>query len=105
MSRKTFRSVIRYAQDFEKYYGLSFIDVYIMDIVDDMMTLNFLASNYRTSHSRYNTFGKIISKRNEILELRVKLDTEEPAAEPLVIAHFNDLNLQIESCEQMLCMI
>lgn len=60
MFKEKVQRLLRYAAVFLKDYGIRFVDVYIMDIVEDPISSNILAAKYRSTHIRYITVGTMI---------------------------------------------
>lgn len=65
--------LLRYARAGDKDYGSCFVDAGIADIVEDMMSTNYLAANYKETHVRYNKVGTILINHQSVLAFVGKL--------------------------------
>lgn len=53
-------TLLSYVQALEEYYIISFVDMRIMDTVEDIRSTDLLASNYKTTNIRHIRVGKMI---------------------------------------------
>lgn len=99
------QSTLNYAQAIEEHYKVNFVEAHIKDIVDDVMSSNFLATNSLVTYARYIRVRKISCKKEDVLLLLVSLSSDTPVAKMLGSTHLDDPVLYISSEEEVLSMI
>lgn len=60
------QSVLSYAPVFIEDYGLRFVNVCTRDIVEDTISLHFLAETSRATRIRYIRAGRMMNKHQDI---------------------------------------
>lgn len=83
----------------EEYYGASYFDVCITNIVKNLTFPKILPANSRATNIRYITLGERIFKRHRVLSLLEKLCKDASAAKTHGITLHVDLRIYI-FCEE-----
>lgn len=85
----TTKSLLSYARVFGESFGVRFVGVRILDVVEDMLSLHFLASSSRETCIRYIKGGKIMFKYQSVFPLPEKLDKDGLVARTIGITHLD----------------
>lgn len=93
------KSLLRYTREFEETYGVWFVDLRTMDIVENAIPSNFLADSSRATHIRYIIVGKMTTKYPGVLLLLGRLSKDARAANIVGITNVDDSSLYITSDE------
>lgn len=101
----TLQSLLSYALAIAKSYGILFVDVRILDIVEIMTASIFLGASSRPSYIPYIRVGKIMIEYQAVLPLLTKPAKDTPAAKALGITHLDDASLFIYSEEDFLIIV
>lgn len=99
------RSVLNYEQTFEEVYAVSFVDACVLELVDDTMSLNFLAVNCKEAYDCYSSVVKTMIKNEGVLPLLVSIAMDAPAVKTLGITHLADKGFYIFTAEDILFMV
>lgn len=72
------KGIISFSGAFELQYEVKFMQARIKHILDDMMSLHYLATRSRSSYLLYTRLARILSRNGEVLLLlkRVKIEAE-----------------------------
>lgn len=92
----TIQGVLNSTRAFEDY-GKIFVDLSVLDIVDDMMSSNVLDENPKATYTRYMCVGKMMMKIEGKLSLLVSLSMDAVVAKALGITHLIDPELKVSS--------
>lgn len=84
------QSRLSYAQVFEKYCGVCFVEVSMMNILEDVMSSSLLAVNFRGTYMCLIRARKIMIKRRGIVTTFVKLLMDAPTAKTSGITYLYD---------------
>lgn len=101
----TIRSLFSYAQALKEDNRVQFVDVGIMKIVEDMISLNLLAANFRETYIAYMRVGKMVFNYQDVIPLLVVLGKDAPPARTCHIMHLDDRGLYTSSGEDNLLKI
>lgn len=86
----TMLSLLNYAQVFKKDYGVRFVDLKTMDIVEDVLPSNALTVNCNASYILYIRVSRTMIKYQNVLPLLIKPEKNAPAARTLHITYLDD---------------
>lgn len=89
----TMQSLRSYGQAFEEHYAVRFIDVNIMDVVEDTLPSKILAGICRAIYIRYIRVGKKLIKHQGVSFLLLKPGKDTLAAKTLGITQRDDQSL------------
>lgn len=98
------RGFLIYALEYEEYYVVRFIDVRIMDIVNEMASSKFLTTNSRVTYVRLFRVGKLMMNHKEKLLLPLNHYRDALGAITLGITQFYKPTLYIFPGENILLM-
>lgn len=87
------KSALGYTRVFEEDHSVRLVYMRTMDIVEDMLSSNFLSVNSRTTYLRYSRDSEMIVKYRSVLPLLVKQGKNTPVAKIFEITHANDPSL------------
>lgn len=76
----TIHILLSYAQVFKADYGVRFVNVRVLDIVEAIKSSNLLSSNSRATYVHYLKDGKRIMKSKAVLPRLRKVGENAPAA-------------------------
>lgn len=91
------QSLLSYKRAFEKESGVRFVNIYITDIVQEVMFSSFLAAISTAIHVHFISFGKMINKHQKLSYLPLKLCKDARATSSLSITDHDDPILYISS--------
>lgn len=86
-------------QTCEEHYAVPFVNARVLDIMDEMMSSNFLAVSLRESYAHYCHVAKMVIKNEGVLPLLVDLVMVVSVVKMLSITHLDDLGLFISTEE------
>lgn len=95
---------LNYAPALKEDITVHFVDVRIMDIVEDMTSLNLLAANSSVTYRRYIRVGKTMIKRQGVLPLLVKLAENAPLENTIGITYSDVSSIYVSSQEDIFLM-
>lgn len=95
------QSLSIYKRAFEEDYTVLFVDVWILNIVADMMLHNFSAAESRATYMRHIGVGDMMIKNQGMLLFLVKLRKNASAVKAFGILYLYDPNLYISSVEEV----
>lgn len=84
---------------------ICFVDVRILDIIEDMKSSIFLSANFRATYNRYIILCKMLIIHQQMLLLPVKLRKGVSAANNSGVSHFADSSIHISSEQNILLII
>lgn len=88
-------SLLSYVQLFREDYRLRFLNVRILEIVQEMIFSNILSTDSRATYLRYCKVPKMMMKNQGVLSLFWRLGQNPPAAKTLAITHLDGPRLYI----------
>lgn len=100
----TVQSILNYAQEFEEELAVSFVDKFVLDIVNDVMFLNIRATNSKAAYARDIRIFKTMINSEGILPLIVSFAIGASVVTMLVITHLDDLGVY-DSTEEIVRVI
>lgn len=107
-SKTTFKNTIQtplsYMQVFEEDFGLYFVNLRKLDIVEDMTSSNFLASTSTVAYIRKITVSKKMNEHQGVLNHLVKLSKDASVAKSLGMTNFYDTRHYTSSEEDVFLM-
>lgn len=77
--------------------GGRFVDVRILDIVENIIYPNVLAANSKVTHLCYNRVGKIRMKYRDVHPFLCNLSKDTPVARAFGVTHHNDPRVYLSS--------
>lgn len=92
------RSILGYERTSVKGYGVHFVDVRIMYIVEDKMSSNVFHANSKAICKRYTKAGNMMINHQDVLSLPVNLGNDSSAERPLRITLVDGRSLYILFC-------
>lgn len=98
------KSLLRYVPPLEEDHGVWFVNVCIMDIVKDTISLHFLAVSSRGTGVHYIRDSKIMAKHQDMLLVFGKLAKKRSSCED-AITNLHDPDLLIYFERHILLMI
>lgn len=105
MFTDTMQSPTSYARALKDKHGVRFVDALIWDVVETIISYNFLAANSRSTNVYFIRIGTIMVMNRGVLLLLGKLFTVTPAAKTAGITHNEDPSLYVRSEEDILLVI
>lgn len=72
---------------------MSVVNTPVLDIVDSMLSSNFLAKNFKAIYARYICVDKMMMKNEGVLPLLMGLAIDVPVVKRMRITHLDDLDL------------
>lgn len=94
-----------YGRAFEKHYGVCFVEVCILGMLDNLLSWNSLPSNSRRTHIRYSRVGERMIKCKEVLRLFRKLGKDVPELNTVSFTYLDDQRLYILSAREIYVVI
>lgn len=81
------RSIKNFSATFEREHGVSFPAARIVDIVEEMVSFNFLTGNGNQIYQRYILLANFVLQRPDMINNFEKIDEEEAGSRTLGISH------------------
>lgn len=81
----TVQSVLNDARVFEEDYAVIFVDMLLLEIIDDMILFKLLAANSNAAHARYFRFARMMIKNISVLPLHVSLTMKRLVVKTIVL--------------------
>lgn len=99
------QSVLNYVRSFWEDYVVSLIDMPVLNIINYMISLIFLATSSKSTYARYIPATKVIIKKDGTLPLLVSLSIQAPVLKMQGITHFDDSSLHTFTEDGILVMV
>lgn len=100
----TMQRFLRYMSAFGESYGVRFVGVLVLDIVEDMMFSNILSSNSGDTYIRHIRVGRMKVKHQGMLPLLAKLCIGDQVRKNSGITQLDHANIYI-SCEEYILLV
>lgn len=98
-------SLLNYALAFEEGYVVPFVDVQIVDIIEDMTLSNFLVATSRAAYARHVSLAKLIIRQPTVVPLLQRLSRDRSTSKTLGITRLGDPALYISNRKDVVLII